>query len=85
MRKREFVFAAMAAALLSVGSAKTASAMASANCYDTCDAAFGTYFHEDDYWFDDVGQLGEPGWWGLAGCEESGGTTYCYYSHTGVQ
>ena len=73
MRKREFVFAAIAAALLSVGSAKVATAQ-DANC-DDCAAMYGDSFYKDDYWIDDVGQLGGPGEYYLVGCDEN----WCYY------
>ena len=72
MLKREFVFAALAAAFLSVGTAKVATAQA--GCED-CAAYYGESFYMDDYWFDDAGQLAPPGEYGLVGCDEQ----WCYY------
>lgn len=72
MLKREFVFAALAAAFLSVGTAKTATAQA--DCQDCADA-YGEVFYAPYWWVDDVGQVGSPGYYGLVGCDEN----WCYY------
>ncbi len=74
MRKREFVFGALLAAVLSVGTAKTAHAVA-ANCWEDCASAYGEQFYAPYWFWDDAGNLGSPGGYQLIGCDDQ----WCYY------
>ncbi|HEX5727198.1 MAG TPA: hypothetical protein VFX98_17105 [Longimicrobiaceae bacterium] len=69
MRKiREYVLAILAALLLSVGTASVASAQADCSgCWD--------WFYADGWFYDDVGNIGSPGFYDLIGCDDF----YCYY------
>jgi len=80
MHKKNFAFAAIVAAILSIGTAKTANAMAASGCYEACAAYYGESFYAPGYFYDDFGNLGGPGDYGLVGCYESGNTTVCVYS-----
>lgn len=79
MLKRQFAFAAIVAAILSVGTAKAAAAQTS--CYETCSNAYGDSFYTPTYIMDDFGNIGGPGDYYLTGCYESGGTTVCEYTN----
>ena len=72
MLKREIIFAALAAAFLSVGTAKVATAQA--ECED-CAEAYGDVFYAPDYWVDGKGELAGPGFYELVGCDDE----WCYY------
>ena len=73
MLKREIIFAALAAAFLSVGTAKVATAQA--GCED-CAEAYGEYFYDPEPW-----EEYPPGWWELTGCDEE----WCYYDYDGSE
>ena len=75
MLNRQSVLAALAAAVLSVGTAQVAQA-ATASCWETCSAMYGSTFYAPDYFYDDIGQLGSPGQYYLVDCDDN----WCYYS-----
>lgn len=79
MLKKELTLAALAAALLTLGTADVANA-AAADCYSDCSDYFGTWFYTDGGWYDDVGNYVNEGFYGLSDCFNDGnGTTWCIY------
>jgi hypothetical protein len=81
MLKKELTLAALAAALLTLGTASVANA-AAADCFSDCMEYIGPGFYSPGYFFDDLGNLGEPGSYGYIGCYTDGdGGSWCVYQH----
>ena len=79
MLKKELTLAALAAAMLTLGTATTANAQV--DCYSACMEYPGPGFYSPTYFFDDKGNLGEPGEYGYIGCYEDGDGTWCVYQN----
>ena len=78
MRIREFVLAAMAAATLTVGTARVAAAQV--DCDWECLTSIGPSFYTSEWIYDEWGNVGAPGHYDYVGCFEDGyGQVWCVY------
>ena len=79
MLKKELTLAALAAALLTLGTASVANA--AADCYSDCSDYFGSWFYTDGGWYDDIGNPVSQGTYALSDCFDGGdGSTWCVYN-----
>jgi hypothetical protein len=81
MLKREFAFAVIAAAMLTVGTVRAA--VAQADCFTACMNAFGPSFRTPVRIIDDFDNVGPAGLYIYSGCADTGSGVICEYTHLG--